>query len=105
MTQKKLTIPQQKMKTIENYQARILSTDRYGMNKRNVGDIVYVHIFEDGQVLLFDPVKRDKGKVIAPTFDVIFHSIEDVKQFATCISKTDFDVKDAWDKVMSDRYW
>ena len=85
-----------------NYIARLTNTDAYGMDKRNVGDNVYVHIFEDGSVLLFSQPDR---KLKLPTFDIIFNDIEEARKHATCISKTDFDVKSSWDKMMSDRYF
>jgi len=83
-----------------NYKARLIKCTAYGMEDRNVGDIVYCRIDEDGSVLLFSPPTKELS-----TFDVMFGSIEEAKQFATCISKTDFDVKGAWDRIMSNRYW
>ena len=85
-----------------NYEAKLISTERYGMDKRKVGDIVFVHIFEDGQVLFYSPYSQKEKK---PVFDIILNNIDEAKLYATCIRKTNFDVKAAWDKTMSDRYW
>ena len=85
-----------------DYLAKLISTDRFGMDKRKVGDLIYVHLFNDGKVLLYSPHDR-KAKL--PVFDVILDNVEEAKKYATCISKTDLDVKGAWDKMMSDRYW
>ncbi len=85
-----------------NYEAKLISTERYGMEKRKVGDTVFVHIFEDGKVLLYSPYSRKEKK---PVFDIILDSVEEAKTYATCIRKTDFDVRASWDSMMSDRYW
>lgn len=86
-----------------NYKVKLLDNSGYNMNRRNVGDIVYGHIFEDGKVLFFDPAVR--GKNSKPIFDHIFDNIEEAKKYGTCLKKTDYDVKGAWEKMMSDRYW
>lgn len=85
-----------------NYKVRLLDCSYYGMNTRKVGDIVYAHIYDDGHVLLFDPHNLKENKT---TFDVIFDSVLEAKKYATCICKTNFDVKGTWNKMMSDRYW
>jgi len=85
-----------------NYKVKITSTEKYGMDRRKIGDIVFAHIDDDGKVLFFDLHDRKKK---LPIFDVWFDNIEEAKMYGTCISKTDFDVKSAWKKMMSDRYW
>lgn len=85
---------------MKNYTAKLTSNSAYGMDKRNVGDIIYVHIFDDGKVLFYSPSSRK-----IPVFDVILDTVDEAKKYATCINVTDFDVKGSWDKMMSDRYW
>ncbi|OGS70453.1 MAG: hypothetical protein A3F91_15200 [Flavobacteria bacterium RIFCSPLOWO2_12_FULL_35_11] len=90
--------------TPKNFIGKIIRdcSDNYSLsriNKREVGEQVYVHLMDDGDVLIFAPSEKKRG-----VLDAIL-SLEEAKKYVTCISTTDFDVKSAWDKTMSDRYW
>lgn len=85
-----------------NYIAKMINCTGYGMDVRKIGDTVYVHIFEDGQVLFYSPYDR---KLKLPFFSKIVSGIDEARKYATCISTTNFDVRGAWDSMMSERYW
>lgn len=93
------------MATNSNFIVKLTDCSRYGMDRREPGNIVYGCINPDGSVIFFDPAVRKGNKVIKAVFDIVFDSVEEAKKYGTCLSKTDFDVKSAWDKMMSDRYW
>jgi len=85
---------------MKNYTARLINNSAYGMERRNVGDIIYAYIYDDGKVLLYSPSSRK-----LPVFDVILDSINEAKNYATCISVTDFDIKASFDQMIDRRYW
>lgn len=87
-----------------NFKAKVINEITfYSQTKRQVGDEVFVHLFDDGKVLIYSPSER--GKLGKPVFDTILDSIQEASKFFKCICSTDFDVKGAWDKMMSDRYF
>ena len=86
-----------------NYLAKVIGQTNFSfINDREIGSPIYVHIYEDGKVLLYAPYDRAKK---LPTFDYMCDSIEEAKKYATCIRKTQFDVEKSFSKMMSDRYW
>jgi hypothetical protein len=83
-----------------NYEAIILSTDKYGMETRQTGDTVYIHIFENGSVLAFSPASKTQRPL-----DVIFTSTLEAKRYLKCTKKSTMDVKTEWNKLMNKRYF
>ena len=86
-----------------NFIAKVIGQIPFSfVNNRPIGTEIYVHLYEDGSVLLYSPADR-KAKL--PIFDHTCKDINEAKLYATCIKPTDFDVEGAWSKMMSERYW
>jgi len=88
---------------MKNYEAKIIvDTNLAELKKRSKGDVVYIHIDEKEEVLVYSPHNRKhkQAQVIG-----LFISIEEAKKYLTCIKSTDVDVKRLWSDALNNRYW
>ena len=87
-----------------NYLAKIIvDTDEKSpaeLNKRSKGDTVYISIQPEGSVLVYDKFSRDRAQVIG-----MFPSVDEAKQYLTCIEKTKIDVQKIWKDALNERYF